>query len=106
MNAVLAPTKRAMTDKHHLPSIRQRVMIAAASAMCPSSSCSECLKASGRAAAACRLSDEPIVRLSDRAGMGPRGLLETGRPPQDRGESKRLVAESPWSLFTSECQRF
>eukprot|EP01047_Picozoa_sp_COSAG01_P009788 COSAG01_NODE_405_length_17466_cov_554.403697_20_plen_76_part_00 len=25
-------------------------------------------------------------------------------PP--RGESKRLVVESPWSQFTSECQRF
>jgi hypothetical protein len=22
------------------------------------------------------------------------------------GESKRLVVESPWSQFTSECQRF
>jgi hypothetical protein len=24
----------------------------------------------------------------------------------DSGESKRLVVESPWSQFTSECQRF
>jgi hypothetical protein len=24
----------------------------------------------------------------------------------DVGESKRLVVESPWSQFTSECQRF
>jgi hypothetical protein len=27
-------------------------------------------------------------------------------PPAGHGESKRLVVESPWSQFTSECQRF
>eukprot|EP01047_Picozoa_sp_COSAG01_P036336 COSAG01_NODE_2835_length_6985_cov_407.845083_12_plen_63_part_00 len=25
---------------------------------------------------------------------------------QQRGESKRLLVEPPWSQFTSECQRF
>jgi hypothetical protein len=36
-------------------------------------------------------------------------LYEVGARPQVAaafGESKRLVVESPWSQFTSECQRF
>eukprot|EP01047_Picozoa_sp_COSAG01_P107452 COSAG01_NODE_36471_length_517_cov_1.114833_2_plen_79_part_01 len=32
-------------------------------------------------------------------------LLAAGEPGH-RGESKRPVVESPWSPFTSECQRF
>jgi hypothetical protein len=38
-------------------------------------------------------------------GHGP-GACHGARALQACGESKRLVVESPWSQFTSECQRF
>jgi hypothetical protein len=48
--------------------------------------------------------------LLNRAGVviGGRGLCLCGgrEVPLLPGESKRLVVESPWSQFTSECQRF
>jgi hypothetical protein len=74
---------------------------------------------------ACRLPSCAATAALGATDAGPSGLsaqavLErrmawlygqlTARPAQIRvpsnGESKRLVVESPWSQFTSECQRF
>jgi hypothetical protein len=41
----------------------------------------------------------------DDSGLVPWAEL-AGSPWCESGESKRLVVESPWSQFTSECQRF
>jgi hypothetical protein len=40
----------------------------------------------------------PLLRLPPRLRRAPHQAA--------RGESRRLVVESPWSQFTSECQRF
>jgi hypothetical protein len=47
-------------------------------------------------------SDDPITQFlgGDSAEEAAAGS------PCGKGESKRLLVESPWSQFTSECQRF
>ena len=49
-------------------------------------------------------------RQITRGGWLQRILSRVGhthqRMARQLGESKRLVVESPWSQFTSECQRF
>eukprot|EP01047_Picozoa_sp_COSAG01_P034454 COSAG01_NODE_2589_length_7411_cov_50.806482_8_plen_136_part_00 len=66
--------------------------------------CSDDLVLAWRRARVCALAGRGLLQIADDAAELAQEQLELTM--QQAGESKRLVVGSPWSLFTSECQRF